>query len=394
MKKLLCMVLALAMTVACFAGCAGKAPAAEEAIKVGMVGCYTGDYAVYGDAVKKGAELYFNQYNEKGGVNGQKIEIIAYDNKGDSAETVNAFTRLVDEGVTAVLGAVLTGNTLAVVGEAYPINMPVVTASATADAVTYDAETDTVYTNVYRTCFIDPFQGEKMAAYAIEKMGAKTASLLVETGNDYAVGVAAAFTAKFTELGGTVLSQEGYATGAVDFKPQLTNIAGQNPDMVFCPNYYEDDGMIITQAREIGMACPFVGSDGFGGIAGYASAEDLEGTVYCSGYAPGSTDAVKKFEEDFKAAYGEDVPNMFAPLAYDAAMLICAALEKVEAECEAAPASDEYKQAIIDAIKVVGPEISGITSGSGYNFDEYNNPEKEAVIMELVGGVETFKEML
>ena len=394
-KKLVSLVMVVLMAMVCFAGCEGAETTeagAADTITIGMVGCYTGDYAVYGTAVKTGAELYFDEINAAGGINCKKINVIAYDNKGDMAETITAFNRIVDEGAVALLGAVLTGNTIAVVGEAYPIGMPVVTASATAAAVTYDPESDTVFSNTFRTCFIDPFQGEKMAAYAIEKLGAKNACLIIETGNDYAVGVAEAFAEKFIELGGTILSQEGYATGDKNFKAQLTNIASQNPDVVFSPNYYQDDGMIISQGREVGLACPFLGADGFAGISDYASAEDLEGCLYCSGYAPASTEGVKAFEAAYEAKFGEAVPNMFSPLAYDAAKLLCAAIAKAE-ESDAEYGSDAYKQAIIAAIPEVGPEMEGVTSASGYSFDEFNNPIKDANIMELVGGVETFKEM-
>jgi len=278
MKKLLCIAMVVMMAFAALAGCAGTpaastgdataastgdasasdaaaaAPAtAAETIKVGILGPHTGEYAVYGLAVKNGAQLYFDQVNAAGGVNGKQIETIVYDNKGDSTEAITAFTRMVDEGITALVGDVLTGNTIAVVGEAYPINMPMITASATAAAVTYDEATGTVFTNVFRTCFIDPFQGEKMAQYAAEKLSAKTAALIVQTGNAYSVGLADAFKAKCAELGITVVAEEGYAKGDVDFKSQLTNILAAAPDVVFCPNYYQDDGMIVTQARAIGL---------------------------------------------------------------------------------------------------------------------------------------------
>ncbi len=417
MKKLFCLVIAIMMTAMAFAGCtpapaaeapaaaATEAPAAEATeapaeaaaeptgpIIVGIVGCHTGEYAVYGNAVKNGAQLYIDQLNAAGGINGKQIQVIAYDNKGDSTEAITAFTRMVDEGITALIGDVLTGNTIAVVGEAYPINMPMITASATNPAVTYNAETDTVYTNVFRTCFIDPFAGEKMADYAYNKLGAKTAAIICETGNDYAVALAEAFAAKAAALGMEIVQQEGYAKGDVDFKSQLTNIAAKTPDVVFTPNYYQDDGLIITQARAIGLTATFLSADGFAGVTGYASAEDLEGSFFCSAYAPGSTDAVKKFEAEYTAAYGADTLNMFAATAYDAAMLLCAALTKAE-ETGFEPASDEYKQAVIDAIKSEGPAVKGITSESGYTFDQYNNPVKSAVIMTVTGGAEVFKEM-
>ena len=142
MKKLLCMVMVIMMAFAVLTGCTAKtepaataadaAPAADataaeepataaETIKVGILGPHTGDYAVYGLAVKNGAQLYIDQVNAAGGVNGKQIETIVYDNKGDSTEAITAFTRMVDEGITALIGDVLTGNTIAVVGEAYPI---------------------------------------------------------------------------------------------------------------------------------------------------------------------------------------------------------------------------------------------------------------------------------
>lgn len=169
MKKVLCTVLAVVMAVVCFAGC--SAPAAEggneavgsaasgDTIKVGLLGPYTGDLAVYGLAVKNGATLYFDKVNAEGGINGKKIELISYDNKGDDAEAINAFNREVDEGITAFIGDVITSNTIAVAGEANAVNMPMITASATAEAVTVNPDDGSVYTNVFRTCFIDPLPG-------------------------------------------------------------------------------------------------------------------------------------------------------------------------------------------------------------------------------------------
>lgn len=106
MKKVLCTVLAVVMAVVCFAGCsapaaeggneAGGSAASGDTIKVGLLGPYTGDLAVYGLAVKNGATLYFDKVNAEGGINGKKIELISYDNKGDDAEAINAFNREVD----------------------------------------------------------------------------------------------------------------------------------------------------------------------------------------------------------------------------------------------------------------------------------------------------------
>jgi len=394
MKKAVYILLVVMFALGCLAGCASdnETPSdttTSDTIKIGILGCHTGDYAVYGLAVKNGATLYIDEINAAGGINGKQIEIIAYDNKADNAEAVNAFTRMVDEGITGLIGDVLTGNTLAVVAEAYPINMPMITASATDESVTYDSESDTVYTNVFRTCFIDPFQGMKMASYSAEVLGAQTAACIFETGNDYSIGLKEAFVAQCAEVGIEVVSEEAYATGDKDFRSQLTNIAAKNPDVIFCPVYYQDVGLIVTQAREVGATSTFVGADGWAGVKEYASAEDLEGSVFTSGYASGTTDEVIAFEEAYTAAFGAETLNMFAATAYDAAMVLCNALEIAESTGLEA-GSDEYKQAVIDAIRDNSADLVGITSVNGYAFDEHNNPIKDVVVIKLSGGNEIF----
>ncbi len=188
MKKILSIALVVILAVGMLAGCGKK----DTTIKIGILGCHTGDAAQYGLAVLNGAQLYIDKVNADGGINGKQIEPIIYDDKGDTTEAVNAFTRMVDnDKITALLGSVLTDPTLAVVREAYPIGMPMITASATAAEVTYD--NGTLYSNVFRTCFIDPFQGEKMAQYASEVLGATTAAVIYQTGNNYAEGLKDAF---------------------------------------------------------------------------------------------------------------------------------------------------------------------------------------------------------
>ena len=400
--KVLSFVLVVAMLFAVMAGCASSDKAATDAstdaaqteqpastddtasaegeaaasadgegtINVAFIGNTTGDYAQYGIPVRNAVKLYFDQLNAKGGINGKQINLLEYDDKGDGVEAVNAFNLAMDKGITAVVGSVLTSPTIALADATYEVNMPQITASATAAGVTVidpDDPNSEVRTNVFRACFIDPYQGEKMADS----------------------GLMNAFVEKAEELGLEVVASEAFATGDKDFKAQMTNIASKNPDVVFCPIYYGEAGLAITAARQAGCTSMFMGGDGFGSVKDYASAEDLEGTVYCSGYAPGTED-VAQFEKDYCETYGvEEVPNMFAPLAYDAAMIMTYGLQAAEdAGLEAG--TEEYKQAVIDAIK----NMNGVKGVTGtYSFDEYNNPIKSAAIIELTNGEEVFKEM-
>ena len=418
MKKLFCFALAVVMLLSVMAGCAAKteqgssttqasesttstetasneaadasdAAATDGEIDIAFIGNTTGDYAQYGIPVRNAVMLYFDQLNAAGGINGKKVVVKEYDDKGDGVEAVNAYNLAKENGITAVIGSVLTGATIGLADATYEDNMPQITASATATGVTVMEDTGEVRTNVFRACFIDPFQGQKMADYAVEKLGAKTAAIFYETGSDYSEGLKNAFVVEAERMGLEIVDTEAFATGDKDFKAQMTNIASKNPDIVFCPIYYGEAGLAIQAARQAGCTATFLGGDGFGSVKDYASAEELEGSVYCSGYAPGTED-VAQFEKDYCETFGvEEVPNMFAPLAYDASMIMAYGLKAAEdAGLEAG--TDEYKQAVIDAIKTIDG-VKGITGT--YSFDSDNNPIKSVAIIELTGGEEVFKEM-
>ena len=374
-------------TAASTASAAGSTAAAAsgDTIKVGVMGPLSGNVSVYGQAVVNGAALYLKQVNANGGINGKQIEILTEDEQGDATQAVNCFTKMVDEGMTALIGDVTTTPTLAVVAESADYNMPMVTASATAEAVTYDAETDTVNENVFRATFTDPFQGIKMADYAYQRLGYTKAAVIFQKGADYNEGLAENFVNEFESLGGTIVDQETYSEGDVDYKTQLTTILGKAPEVVFCPNYYQEVGQILAQAESVGLAVPFLGGDGWDGLEGYATADQLKDAYFCANYAKGSN---PDFENAYKAEYGEEYPNGFAPLGYDAAMTVVYGIKAAEEQGLDA-GSDEYKQAVIDAI--AGGTIEGITGT--FTFDEHHNPVKQTAILCFDGATPVLKEM-
>ena len=353
-------------------------------IKVGLLAPLTGDVSVYGIAVANGAALYIKQVNEAGGINGKQIDLIQMDEQGDATQAVTCFTQMVDQGITALIGDVTTTPTLAVVAESQEYNMPMVSASATAEAVTYDAETDTVYQNVFRTTFTDPFQGVKMADYATDKLGYTKAAVIYQTGADYNEGLATNFEAEFEANGGQIVASETYSAGDVDFKTQLTTILNAGPEVVYCPNYYEDVGQILTQAADVGLTVPFLGGDGWDGVTQYATAEQLDGCYFCANYAVGAS---PEFESAYEAEYGEPYPNGFSPLGYDAALTVCGGLEAAEA-AGLEPGTDEYKQAVIDGIK--NGSFEGVTGT--FTFDDHNDPVKTAAILTFENGEAVFVE--
>lgn len=372
--------------VGCGGNGGGEGGDGASSIKVGIMGPHTGDNSSYGLACLNGAQLYFKQLNADGGVNGKQIEAVVYDTKGDATEAVNAYNRLVQEdGVTGIVGSVLTGPTIAVAQASVADNMPCVTPSATAaDVVTYGS-------NYFRACVTDPEQGRVMAHFASEQ-GYKNVATLYLSGSDYSEGVNAAFCDEAESLGITITTQQSYADGDVDFKAQLTNIIATNPDAILVPNYYQDDGMIVNQARTQGYDKVFLGVDGWSGIYGgsenYADAANLHNCYYCCAFSSSNeSETATKFVSDYEAEYGE-APTNFCALGYDAAMVLAAGLTAAE-EAGLEAGSDEYKQAVIDG--VASGTVEGVTGSISY--EGTGDPVKSSLIITFAedGAEETFQ---
>lgn len=407
MKKFVTIAVALMMALALLAGCAAPAgdsnapaapaepsapsggtdaPAAGGSIKIGLLAPLTGAVAEYGQAVANGVRMYTEELNAAGGVNGKQIELVEYDEEGDSAKAVTGYNSLVDQGVTAIIGDVTTAPTVAVVVESQADNMPMITASATAAAVTVNPDTGAVYSNMFRSCFIDPFQGSKMASFASEKLSAKTAAILYNTGSDYSIGLSESFQETAKTLGLEIVAIESFADGATEFQSPLTNIAAKAPDVLFVPDYYSVVALVAQQANAAGVTATMLGADGWDSVLEVVTdAALLEGSYYCSGYSTQDTsEAVQTFVKNYQAKYNAS-PNMFAAQGYDAAMIMFAALAKAEEQGLAA-GSDEYKAAVIAAMKAT--DMDCVTGHVTY--DEFNNPEKTAAIINIKGGEAAF----
>lgn len=380
-KRILAALMALAMLGA-FSGCSntGNGGAASggsdsDTIRIGGLAPLTGDAASYGVAVNNAIQMAVEDINANGGIDGKQIKYIYYDEKGDTTEATNAYNKLVqDDKVVAIIGDVTTKPTLAVAQTSQQDNIPIITATATAAEVTLTGP------NIFRACFTDPFQGELMASYASEKLGATKVAVLSDMADDYSSGIAEAFVAKAEELGMQVVADEKYQDGDVDFKSQLTNIKGQNPDVLFLPVYYEDLRLISAQAKEVGVTAQLCGADGWDSVlTDNFDSSVLDGGVFCSQYSTESTDErVQNFISTYKEKYEMD-PNMFAVLAYDATNMMAQAISD---------AGSTDSQAIIDAMAAL--EYDGLTGHM--TFDEDRNPQKSAVIVSIQDNAYKFVE--
>ncbi|MDF2558393.1 MAG: amino acid-binding protein [Bacillales bacterium] len=362
-----------------FTGCGSKKASTDEAkeIKIGGLAPLTGNVSVYGISASNGTKLAFDEANEKGGVLGKKIKFIVEDEKGDATEAVNAYNKLVNnEEVMAIIGDITSKPSAAVASASQKEKLPVITPTATAANVT------TYGANVYRACFLDPFQGSVMAKFAKDKLSAKTAAVIYNTGDDYSSGIAEAFKKSFEKAGGKVVAYEGYGATDKDFKSQLTKIKGESPDVLMVPDYYNTVALVAAQVKEVGLKTTLLGADGWDGVLGSVQDPSLvEGAYFSNHYSPMDTNTkVQDFIKNYKAKFNAE-PNALSALGYDAAKILIAAIEK---------AKSTDKDKVVKALK--GVEIDGVTGK--ISFDENRNPIKSVTVLKLTGGkVEMFDKM-
>jgi branched-chain amino acid transport system substrate-binding protein len=365
MKKIVLMVLILALLLPALAACGSKG---GDTIKIGGLAPLTGDIAVYGVAASNGAKLAIDEINKNGGLLGKQIEFIVYDEKGDVNEAVNAYNKLVDQDkVIAILGDVTSKPTISVAQLAAKAGIPMVTPTATAMDVT------TQGANIFRACYIDPFQGEIMAQFAAENLKAKKVAVIYNSGDDYSTGLKESFEAKAIELGLEVVAAESYSKGDTDFKAQLTKIAASGAEGLFVPDYYNTVALIANQAKSTGLPMPLLGVDGWDGVLTAAKPEDVEGYYFANHYSDKDTDpVVQNFLKNYEAAYKE-VPNALAALGYDAAYILAEAIK-------AAGTTDSAK--VVEALGAT--DYTGVTGNVKFGADR--NPQKSVSIIQIVGG--------
>lgn len=372
MKKILSLGMALALGTTVLVGCGGSDnnnSSNSDVIKLGAMTPQTGDVAVYGKSALNGYKLAIKEFNAGEKVLGKQVELVSYDDKGDDNEAVNAYNRLVNQDkVDAIIGGVISTNTSAIAPLAAREGIPMITATATADEGITDAGD-----NVFRSCFTDSYQGQKIADFASEDLNAKTAAIVYNTASDYSEGLAKAFEKKFKENGGEVVANEGYTNDDKDFKSILTNIKSKNADVLLIPDYYEKIALITKQAREVGLESTFLGGDGWDGVIGKIDNATIEGSYFSNHYATDDeSETVQNFIKNYEAEYNEK-PNAFAALGYDAVTTMLEAMKKADS-------TDKAK--VVDALKGIELDlVSGKTK-----FDENGDPIKEVTIIKIENG--------
>lgn len=382
--KLLSVLAAGAMFMSALTGCGGGGSkgADGDTIKIGGVLEMTGGSASFGISSKNGIDLALKKINEKGVLGGKKLSLVVADTKSEASEATNAMQKVISQDkVVAVIGPNQSSAVIAAGAINNGSKVVDVTPMGTNPDVTVDPSSKKVKPYSFRTCFIDPFQGTVMASFASNDLKVKRAAIYIDNTSDYAKGLAQFFKENFIKNGGEVVIEEAYLQKDTDFKATLTKIKAAKPDFIYIPGYYQEVGLIVKQAREMGINVPMAGGDGWDSaklpeIAGKAA---LDNTFFSSLYSPDDTsDLNKNFVAEYKKAYNTN-PDVFAALAYDSTLLVAEAIEKAGS---ADPVKIGEAMAKIVGFKGVSGEVT---------FNEEHNPIKSAVIIEHKDGVQTFK---
>lgn len=337
MKKALSLFLAAAMCAGMLAGCGGGADTSDAstsdsstsessdsstaAFKIGGTGPLTGDAAIYGNAVKNGAQLAVDEINAEGGV---QFELKMEDDENDPEKAVSAYNALKDWGVQLSLGSVTSKPCEATATENYADRIFALTPSASSTAVTDGKD------NVFQMCFADPNQGTASAEYiADNQLGTKIA-VIYKNDDVYSSGIYEKFKAEAEAKGLNIVSTTTFTTASsTDFSVQLGEAKAAGADLLFLPMYYQPASLILQQAKSMGYAPKFFGVDGMDGILTLEGFDTslAEGVMLLTPFNADATDEkTQSFVTKYKEQFG-DVPNQFAADAYDCVYAYKAAIE-------------------------------------------------------------------
>lgn len=344
--------------------------ATGDTIPVGEYASLTGKEAAFGQSSHKGTLLAIEEINKAGGVLGKQINLITEDTQSKQGESATGVRKLISrDNVVAILGEVASGRSLEGAGVCQPAGIPMISPSSTNPKVTQAGN------YIFRVCFDDRFQGKLLAKFGLENLNARKVAVLSDAAAAYSVGLAEYFRENFIAGGGTIVVDQRYTGGDKDFRAQLTAIRAAAPDAIFVPGYYTDVGLIVSQARQLGITIPLFGGDGWEApqlleIGGDA----LEGTYYSTHFFYDSDDpAVQEFVTKFRERFNE-TPDAMAALGYDSARVLADAIRR-------AGSTDPDK--IRDAIAAT-KDFPGATGKT--TIDENRNASKPAVIITVEDG--------
>ena len=358
------------------AGASSEA-SSDKGFKIGGIGPVTGAAAVYGLAVKNGAQIAVDEINADGGINGYQIEFNFQDDEHDAEKSVNAYNTLKDWGVQVLMGTVTSAPCVAVADKTNADNMFQITPSGSSVECAQNP-------NVFRVCFSDPDQGAASATYIAENKLAEKIAVIYDSSDVYSSGIYEKFAAEAANQGLEIVDAEAFtADSNKDFSTQLQKAKDAGADLVFLPIYYTEASLILKQADTMGYAPKFFGCDGMDGILQVENFDTklAEGLMLLTPFAADAQDELtQKFVTSYKENYGE-TPIQFAADAYDAIYAIKAAMEEsdITPETSVSDTCDKMKEAMLKI------KVNGLT-GEDMTWTEDGEPHKAPKAVKVVDG--------
>ncbi|MDP4219531.1 MAG: ABC transporter substrate-binding protein [Bacteroidota bacterium] len=350
--------------------CKKEGGASGNEILIGEYASINGQNATFGRSSHNGTVLAIDEINTGGGILGKQIKLMSEDDNSKQEEATSAVQKLINhDKVVALLGEVASSRSRAGGQIAQQAKIPMISPASTNEEVTRIGD------YIFRICFIDPFQGEALANFSMKTLHATRAAILLDTKQDYSIGLANSFRETMRKNGGAIVSEQAYSSGDKDFRAALTSIRASNPDVIFIPGYYSEVSLIVRQARELGITCPLVGGDGWDSSELTKGAEkEFNGTYFSNHFSTEDPDpAVQNFIKKYKAKYSND-PDAMSALGYDAANILADAIKR-------AGSTDAKK--LRDAIAAT-KDFAGVTGSITINAER--NALKPLTILQIVDG--------
>ena len=372
----LAMVSVLALSMSACGGSENKSTGSTDTFKIGGIGPTTGDAAIYGKAVKNGAQLAVDEINKNGGINGKKIEYKFEDDQSDAEKSVNAYNSLKDWGMQMLVGTVTSNPCTAVVENTHNDNMFQLTPSATAvESIQYD--------NAFRMCFSDPNQGSASADYIADNKLASKVAVIYNSSDPYS-GIYQKFAEEAKAKGLDVVAAEAFtADSKTDFSVQIQKAQSSGAELVFLPIYYQETSLILAQAKKAGFTPKYFGCDGMDGILALDGFDKslAEGLMFLTPFTADAEDEkTQTFVKAYKDAFG-DTPIQFAADAYDCVYTIKAAIEK------SGVTPDKSVSDICDALKTAMTQIKmDCLTGKEITWSADGEPTKQPTVVVVEKG--------
>lgn len=291
----------------------------QDVIRIGAAGPMTGDQSKMGIDLRNAAELAITEWNERGGVLGKKIVMIAGDDQADPKQAVSIANKFVNQKVVAVVGHWNSNCSINASAYYHDAKIVMISPASTNPRLTLQG-----FRTVYRVCGTDDQQGGVAAEFVLKTLQPRRVAVIHDK-TTYGQGLADYFK-KAVENRAQIVYYDGIVSKDPDYKAVLTTMKDKKPDVYFFGGVYPEAGRLVRQAKEVGLTIPMITGDGvydptFINIAGKAA----EGTYVTFGKDPAGLTTARSFNEKYRKVYGE--PGPYSIYAYDAANIILTAIK-------------------------------------------------------------------